>query len=39
MALTTLNLAVLPVVAGLDAPTDLPVCPALRGEPCRPFVP
>ena len=30
---------VLPVVAGLEAPTDLPACPALRGEPCRPFVP
>ena len=30
---------VLPVVAGLDAPTDLPACPALRGEPCRAFQP
>jgi uncharacterized protein len=28
---------VLPVVAGLDAPTGLPPCPSLRGEPCRPL--
>jgi hypothetical protein len=26
---------VLPVVAGIDAPTALPPCPALRGQPCR----
>jgi predicted acyl esterase len=30
---------VLPVVPGIDAPTPLPPCPALRGQPCRPFVP
>ena len=30
---------VLPVVAGIDAPTPLPPCPALRGQPCRPFQP
>ena len=29
---------VLPVVAGIDAPTELPACPALRGQPCRPYV-
>jgi uncharacterized protein len=29
----------LPVVPGLDAPTDLPPCPGLRGEPCRDYVP
>ena len=28
---------VLPVVAGVDAPTALPACPSLRGQPCRPF--
>ena len=28
---------VLPVVAGIDAPTDLPPCPALRGQPCRAY--
>jgi predicted acyl esterase len=28
---------ILPVVAGLDAPTGLPPCPGLRGEPCRPY--
>jgi hypothetical protein len=26
---------VLPVVAGVTAPTPLPPCPALRGQPCR----
>jgi predicted acyl esterase len=30
---------VLPVVAGIDAPTPLPPCPSLRGQPCRPFQP
>jgi predicted acyl esterase len=30
---------ILPVVAGLDAPTALPPCPGLRGEPCRPYEP
>jgi uncharacterized protein len=29
---------ILPVVAGLAAPTALPPCPGLRGEPCRPYV-
>lgn len=28
---------VLPVVPGLAAPTTLPACGALRGQPCRPF--
>jgi hypothetical protein len=27
---------VLPVVPGIDAPTALPPCPGLRGQPCRP---
>jgi predicted acyl esterase len=27
----------LPVVPGLGAPTGLPPCPGLRGEPCRPY--
>jgi hypothetical protein len=30
---------VLPVVTGMGAPTALPQCPALRGEPCRDYVP
>jgi hypothetical protein len=30
---------ILPVVPGVTAPTPLPPCPALRGEPCRPYVP
>jgi predicted acyl esterase len=29
----------LPVVPGITAPTPLPPCPGLRGEPCRTFVP
>jgi hypothetical protein len=29
---------VLPVVPGIAAPTPLPPCPALRGEPCRAYV-
>lgn len=29
----------LPVVAGPPAPTTLPPCPGLRGEPCRAYVP
>ncbi|MCR9165588.1 MAG: CocE/NonD family hydrolase [Nannocystaceae bacterium] len=32
---------VLPVIPGLEVPTDLPPCPSLRGQPCRaiePFV-
>jgi hypothetical protein len=30
---------VLPVVPGLDIPTELPPCPGLRGQPCRPYEP
>ena len=30
---------VLPVVAGIDAPTPLPACPSLRGQPCRAYQP
>lgn len=30
---------VLPVVPGLDIPTDLPPCPGVRGQPCRPYEP
>jgi predicted acyl esterase len=29
----------LPVVPGVTAPTPLPPCPGLRGQPCRPYVP
>jgi hypothetical protein len=29
----------LPVVSGVAIPTVLPACGALRGEPCRTFVP
>jgi predicted acyl esterase len=29
---------VLPVLRGIDVPDALPVCPSLRGQPCRPFV-
>ena len=28
----------LPVVPGLEVPTDLPPCPSLRGQPCRDYV-
>jgi hypothetical protein len=28
----------LPVVGGISAPTGLPPCPGLRGEPCRDYV-
>ena len=27
---------VLPVILGLAAPTELPPCPSLRNQPCRP---
>ena len=27
----------LPVVPGVDVPTELPPCPSLRGEPCRDY--
>jgi hypothetical protein len=30
---------VLPVTPNVEAPTPLPQCPALRGEPCRGFEP
>ena len=30
---------ILPLVPGVTAPTPLPQCPALRGEPCRTFSP
>jgi hypothetical protein len=30
---------ILPLVPGVSAPTPLPPCPALRGEPCRGFTP
>ena len=30
---------ILPFVPGVAAPTPLPPCPALRGEPCRAFGP
>jgi uncharacterized protein len=30
---------ILPLVPGVTAPTPLPPCPALRGEPCRAFGP
>jgi predicted acyl esterase len=29
----------LPVVPGVDVPTELPPCPGLRGEPCRDYQP
>ena len=29
---------VLPIVDGVDVPTALPPCPALRGQPCRDYV-
>jgi predicted acyl esterase len=29
----------LPVVPGISAPTGLPPCPGLRGEPCRAYQP
>ena len=30
---------ILPVVPGVDVPTELPPCPGLRGQPCRDFAP
>lgn len=30
---------VLPVIPGVDVPTALPACPALRGQPCRTYQP
>jgi uncharacterized protein len=30
---------ILPVVPGVDIPTELPPCPGLRGEPCRDYEP
>ena len=29
---------VLPIVSGVEVPTDLPPCPSLRNQPCRPYV-
>jgi putative CocE/NonD family hydrolase len=29
----------LPIVSGVDIPTERPVCEALRGQPCRDYVP
>ncbi len=29
----------LPVIPGVSAPTGLPPCPGLRGEPCRDYQP
>ena len=28
-----------PVIPGVEAPTDLPPCPSLRNQPCRPYQP
>jgi putative CocE/NonD family hydrolase len=30
---------VLPVIPGVSAPTPIPPCPSLRGQPCRDYVP
>jgi uncharacterized protein len=30
---------ILPVVPGVNVPTDLPPCPGLRGQPCRDYQP
>ena len=30
---------ILPVVPGVDVPTELPPCPGLRGQPCREYRP
>ncbi len=30
---------VLPVIPGVQAPTELPPCPSLRNQPCRPYQP
>jgi predicted acyl esterase len=30
---------VLPVVSGVDVPTERPACNALRGQPCRDYIP
>ncbi len=30
---------VLPIVSGVDVPTERPACNALRGQPCRDYVP
>jgi hypothetical protein len=29
----------LPVIPGVDAPTELPPCPGMRGQPCRDYQP
>ena len=33
------SMLVLPVIPGVEAPTELPPCPSLRNQPCRPYVP
>jgi hypothetical protein len=30
---------ILPVVPGVDVPTELPPCPGLRAQPCRDYAP
>ena len=30
---------VLPVIPGVDVPSEQPPCPSLRNQPCRPYVP
>ena len=34
----TFRRIVLPLVPGIEVPTPLPACNALRGQPCRPYV-
>lgn len=36
-SMTNASSIVLPTIPGLEVPTDLPACPSLRGQPCRPF--
>ena len=33
------SMLVLPVIPGVEAPTELPPCPSLRNQPCRPYEP
>ena len=33
------SMLVLPVIPGVEAPTDLPPCPSLRNQPCRTYQP
>jgi uncharacterized protein len=32
------SMLVLPIVSGVEVPADLPPCPSLRNQPCRPYV-